>query len=397
MDIKDIEKLVEKEYPNTVQWRRHFHMYPELSFQEVQTPGYIAQFLRELGLEVKEGVGGRGVVGKLIVDESYPTVALRADFDALPINDEKEASYKSTVPGVMHACGHDAHTAIVMTAAKILTEQKESLRGNVVFIFQHAEEVDPGGAIQMIRDGCLDGVDAIFGQHVSTNLDVGTVGVRYGIATAMPDDFTVTIHGVGSHASKPHVAVDPVAAAISFCNQLQYIVTRRSNPMENVVLSITMFNGGTQHNVIPDKVVVGGTIRTFNKDTQEVMIAELNRCLKGLAAITGVTYDLDYMRGYPPVVNEETTTKLVENIANRISSVNEVKLLEPELGGEDFSYYLQRVKGTFFNTGVRNSSFKADYPHHHSKFDIDEHGMINAVSILLGAVYEYCEEAGHES
>lgn len=388
MDIKEIERLVQKEYPNTVQWRRHFHMYPELSFQEVHTPGYIAQFLRELGLEVQEGVGGRGVVGKLIIDDSYPTVALRADFDALPIHDEKEAAYKSTVPGVMHACGHDAHTAVVMTAAKILTAQKDNLRGNVVFIFQHAEEVDPGGAIQMIRDGCLDGVDAIFGQHVSTSMDVGTVGIRYGIATAMPDDFTVTINGVGSHASKPHMSVDPVAAAISFCNQLQYIVTRRSNPMDNVVLSITMFNGGTQHNVIPDKVVVGGTIRTFKKDTQEVMIAELNRCLKGLAAITGVTYELDYMRGYPPVVNEETTTRLVHNIADRVSSVNEVRLLEPELGGEDFSYYLQRVKGTFFNTGVRNASFKADFPHHHSKFDIDEHGMINAVAILIGAVYE---------
>ena len=397
MELKEIERLAEREYPNTVKWRRHFHMYPELSFQEVQTPGYIAQFLRELGLDVREGVGGRGVVGKLIVDESLPTVALRADFDALPIQDEKEASYKSTVPGVMHACGHDAHTAIVMTAAKILTEQKDTLKGNVVFIFQHAEEVDPGGAIQMIRDGCLDGVDAIFGQHVSSSLDVGTIGVRYGIATAMPDDFTVTITGRGSHASKPHVAIDPVAAAISFCNQMQYIVTRRSNPMENVVLSITMFNGGQEENGIRDKVVVGGTIRTFNQETQEVMIAELNRCLKGLAAITGITYDLDYLRGYPPVVNEETTTRMVHDLASKASKVTDVQLLSPELGGEDFSYYLQRVKGTFFNTGVRNPNFKADYPHHHSKFDIDEHGMINAVSLLVGAVYNYCEEAEHES
>lgn len=392
MELKDIEKFANDNFNELIKLRRHFHMNPELSFKEVHTPAYIADYLRDLGLNVQEGVGGRGVVGKLIIDENLPTVALRADFDALPIHDQKDVPYRSVVPGVMHACGHDAHTSVIMTAARILSANKDSLRGNVVFIFQHAEEVDPGGAIQMIADGCLDGVDAIFGQHVSTSLDIGTIGYKKGTATGMPDDFTVKIKGRGGHASKPDGAIDPLAAAISFCNQMQYAVTRRASPMEPVVLSITMFNGGHQHNVIPDEVEVGGTIRTFNKDTQDVMIKELKKCLEGLVTITGISYDLDYMKGYPPVVNDDKKTDIVIQASDEISTVNAIQSLEPDLGGEDFSYYLQRVPGTFYYTGVRNSSFRADYPHHHGLFDIDEKGLINALSVMLRSVFIYFEE-----
>lgn len=392
METNVIEKLTQENYNELVRIRRHFHMYPELSFQEVQTPAYIAEYLRELGLDVQEGIGGRGVVGRLIIDESLPTVALRADFDALPIEDAKDVPYKSTVPGVMHACGHDAHTAVVLTTARILAQHRDELTGNIVFIFQHAEEVDPGGAIQMIADGCLDGVDAIFGQHVTSSLDVGTIGYKYGIATGMPDDFTVRIHGRGAHASKPHIAIDPVAAAINFCNQLQYVVTRKSKPMEPVVLSITMFNGGHQHNVIPDVVTVGGTIRTFTPEAQNVMITELKKCLEGLVTTTGVSYDLDYMKGYPPVINDTDKTNIVLESAKEISTVKETKELEPDLGGEDFSYYLQRVPGTFYYTGTRNPNFKADYPHHHAKFDVDEKGLVNAVSVMLKSVFKFFEK-----
>lgn len=397
METNFIEKETEKHFNEMVRLRRHFHMHPELSFQEVQTPAYIAEYLRDIGIDsVEEGVGGRGVVGRLIIDESLPSVALRADFDALPIHDQKDVPYRSTVPGVMHACGHDAHTAVVLTAAKIMSENRDQLKGNVVFIFQHAEEVDPGGAIQMIKDGCLDNVDAIFGQHVSTNLDIGTIGYKVGTATGMPDDFTVTIKGRGGHASKPDVTIDPIAAAVSFCNQLQYTVTRKSKPMEPVVLSITMFNGGHQHNVIPDTVTVGGTIRTFNHETQAVMIRELKKCLEGLVTITGISYDLDYMKGYPPVVNDEEKTNIVVDAAENISSVRSIKSLEADLGGEDFSYYLQRVPGTFYYTGVRNSSFKAEYPHHHSMFDIDEKGLINALSVMLLSVSKFFDSREEE-
>ena len=389
MELKQIEKISDDHFNELVKLRRHFHMNPELSFKEVHTPAYIASYLHDLGLEVQEGVGGRGVVGRLIIDQDLPTVALRADFDALPIHDQKDVPYRSTVPGVMHACGHDAHTSVIMTAARILSENKDSLKGNVVFIFQHAEEVDPGGAIQMIADGCLDGVDAIFGQHVSTSLDIGTIGYIKGTATGIPDDFTVKIKGRGGHASKPDSAVDPLAAALSFCHQMQYAVTRKSSPMEPVVLSITMFNGGHQHNVIPDEVEVGGTIRTFNHETQEVMIRELKKYLEGLVTMTGVSYELDYMKGYPPVVNNHEKTDIVIQASEEVSTVDQVKELQPSLGGEDFSYYLQRVPGTFYFTGVRNSNFRADYPHHHGMFDIDEKGLVNALSVMLRAVCIY--------
>lgn len=392
MEIKSLEDLVKDQFNDMVQIRRHLHMYPELSFKEVHTPAYIADYLRNLNIEVTEGVGGRGVVGKLIIDENLPTVALRADFDALPIQDLKDTPYKSTVPGVMHACGHDAHTAIVLSAARILSDMKDELKGNVIFIHQHAEEVDPGGAIQMIADGALDGVDAIFGTHVSTSLDVGKIGYKYGTATGIPDDFTIKLKGQGGHASRPHHTIDPVAAGISLCNQLQYAVTRRSDAMDSVVLSITMFNAGTQHNVIPDEVTIGGTIRTFNQDMQSLMIKELNSTLDGLSRMTGVTYDLDYMRGYPPVINDDAMTDIVVESAAKISTVDETLRLEPDLGGEDFSYYLQKVPGTFFYTGVRNSNFKADFPHHTAHFDIDESGMINAVNVMLQSVFTYFEK-----
>lgn len=392
MELKQIESIADDHFNEMVKLRRHFHMNPELSFKEVHTPAYIAGYLHDLGLEVQEGVGGRGVVGRLIIDPKLPTVALRADFDALPIHDQKDVPYRSTVPGVMHACGHDAHTSVIMTAARVLTENKDILKGNVVFIFQHAEEVDPGGAIQMIADGCLDGVDAIFGQHVSTSLDIGTIGYIKGTATGIPDDFTVKIKGKGGHASKPDGAIDPLAAALSFCHQMQYAVTRKSSPMEPVVLSITMFNGGHQHNVIPDEVEVGGTIRTFNHETQAVMIRELKKCLEGLVTMTGVSYELDYMKGYPPVVNDPEKTDIVIQASGEVSTVDEVKALEPSLGGEDFSYYLQRVPGTFYFTGVRNSNFRADYPHHHGMFDIDEKGLVNALSVMLRSVFIYFEE-----
>src|SRR5699024_5322583 len=215
METNVIEKLTQENYNELVRLRRHFHMYPELSFQEVQTPAYIAEYLRELGLDVQEGIGGRGVVGRLIVDEALPPVALRADFAALPIQDAKDVPFKSTVSVVMQSCEHEDQTAVLLPAARIQAQHKESLSRNILFISQHAEEVDPGGAIQMIADGCLNGVDAIFGQHVTISFDVGTIGYKYGIATGMPDDFTVKIHGRGAHASKPHVAIDPVAAAIS--------------------------------------------------------------------------------------------------------------------------------------------------------------------------------------
>lgn len=378
-------------YEELIDIRRHLHMHPELSFQEEKTPQYIADYLTGLDIEVETGVGGRGVVGRLIKDESLPTLAIRADFDALPIQDEKDVPYKSTVPGVMHACGHDAHTAILLITAKILSEHRDLLNGNVVFIHQHAEEVDPGGALQMVADNCLRGVDAIIGQHVSSSIPVGTVGYRHGTVTGIPDDFWITLQGQGGHAAHPDTTIDPVAAGIRLCNDLQYIVSRKTNPTTPAVLSITMFQAGEQTNVIPDTATIGGTIRTFDSATQQHMIDELKKCLEGLVASTGITYDLKYLKGYPPVVNTKAETDLIVSAANKVDTVEAVVEIEPSLGGEDFSYYLQRVPGAFIYTGTKNENLKADFPHHHPRFDIDEKGMLNAVKIFLQATEDFFE------
>ncbi|MBQ5152252.1 amidohydrolase [Macrococcoides caseolyticum] len=381
--------LVNKYYDELVAIRRYLHMHPELSFQEEKTPEYIAAFLEEQGITVERNVGGRGVVGRLIKDESLPTLAIRADFDALPIQDDKDAPYKSQVPGVMHACGHDAHTAILMITAKILAKNFDKINGNLVFIHQHAEEVDPGGAIQMIADNCLKGVDAIIGQHVSSDLDVGKLGYKYGTATGIPDDFWITIKGKGGHAAHPDTTIDPVAAAIRLCNDLQYIVSRKTSATTPAVISVTQLQAGDQNNVIPDSAKIAGTIRTFDPTTQKLMIDELKRCLEGLVTTMGITYDLKYSKGYPPVVNTTNETDLIVNAARKIEDIEELVELKPSLGGEDFSYYLQRVPGSFFYTGTRNENFKADFPHHHPKFDIDEKGMLNAVKVFLQATEDF--------
>lgn len=381
--------LVNKYYDELVAIRRHLHMHPELSFQEEKTPEYIAAFLEEQGITVERNVGGRGVVGRLIKDESLPTLAIRADFDALPIQDEKDAPYKSQVPGVMHACGHDAHTAVLMITAKILAKNFDKINGNLVFIHQHAEEVDPGGAIQMIADNCLKGVDAIIGQHVSSDLDVGKLGYKYGTATGIPDDFWITIKGKGGHAAHPDTTIDPVAAAIRLCNDLQYIVSRKTSATTPTVISVTQLQAGDQNNVIPDSAKIAGTIRTFDPTTQKLMIDELKRCLEGLVTTMGITYDLKYSKGYPPVVNTTNETDLIVNAARKIEDIEKLVELKPSLGGEDFSYYLQRVPGSFFYTGTRNENFKADFPHHHPKFDIDEKGMLNAVKVFLQATEDF--------
>jgi len=381
--------LVNEYYDELVAIRRHLHMHPELSFQEEKTPEYIAAFLEEQGITVERNVGSRGVVGRLIKDESLPTLAIRADFDALPIQDEKDAPYKSQVPGVMHACGHDAHTAILMITAKILAKNFDKINGNLVFIHQHAEEVDPGGAIQMIADNCLKGVDAIIGQHVSSDLEVGKLGYKYGTATGIPDDFWITINGKGGHAAHPDTTIDPVAATIRLCNDLQYIVSRKTSATTPAVISVTQLQAGDQNNVIPDSAKIAGTIRTFNPTTQRLMIDELKRCLEGLVTTMGITYELKYSKGYPPVVNTINETDLIVNAARKIEDIEELVELKPSLGGEDFSYYLQRVPGSFFYTGTRNENFKADFPHHHPKFDIDETGMLNAVKVFLQATEDF--------
>ena len=381
-----VEEMVEQLFPVMVERRRYLHQHPELSFHEVDTPQFIADRLTELGIEVRTGVGGRGVVGTIRGGKPGKTVALRADFDALPIQDEKTVDYRSTVPGVMHACGHDGHTATLLAVAEILVRQKEQLAGNVVLIHQHAEEVVPGGARDMVADGCLDGVDVIFGTHLWSTTKLGTIGYRVGPVMAAADKFELTLFGRGGHGAKPHETIDAVVLGATVVKELQSIVSRRLDPLQQAVLTIGTLHAGNTFNVIADSAELTGTIRTFDPEVAEQIVHEMERTIKGVCDAAGATYSFTYERGYPAVVNHPEETNLLRTVASDIMGADHVFEIAPTMGGEDFAYYLQQVPGTFFFTGAGDETF---YPHHHPKFDFEEQAMQHAARILIEVTLRY--------
>lgn len=366
--------------------RRHLHMNPELSFQEEKTAQYIVDFYNELGIEVRSKVGGNGVVARVKGGKPGKTVALRADFDALPIQDEKDVPYKSTVPGVMHACGHDGHTAALLQLAKAFHELHENLSGEYVFIHQHAEELAPGGAIAMIEDGCLDGVDVIFGTHLWSKTPTGTVEYLVGPVMAAADMFEITIQGAGGHGANPHETKDAIVIGSQLVTNLQQIVSRRVNPIESAVLSIGAFVADNAFNVIADTASLRGTVRTFTKEIRDLMENEIKRVIEGTALANDCTIDISYTRGYPAVVNHEKETLFLKNIAQEVIGEDNVSETAPHMGGEDFAYYLEKVPGTFFFTGAQPET---PYPHHHPKFDFDEEAMLLAAKVLGTAALRY--------
>ncbi len=375
-------------YPELVEFRRDLHMHPEVAFTEVRTPARIAEYHRALGNEVREGVGGRGVVATMRGGKPGRTVALRADFDALPIQDEKDVPYKSTIPGVMHACGHDIHTAGLLGVAKVLSEVRHQLQGTVVFIHQFAEEDSPGGAKPMIEDGCLDGVDVIYGAHVHSPEDYGKVGTIAGPAMATADSFVVEVQGKGGHGASPHETVDPIVVASHLVLAFQQIVSRQTDPLESAVVTVGSIHAGSASNVIPESVRMEGTVRTFKPEIKRTTVAALGRMVEQVCAAFGATGKLDYQDGYPTVVNHAAETERVTHIAERIVGAGNMLDLAPSMGGEDFAYYLQKVPGTFFFTGGRNKELKAVYPHHHPRFDVDERSMLITGKVFIATVLE---------
>lgn len=368
-----------------VELRRQFHAEPELSYEEVITPKKIALYLKDLGLEVREGVGGRGVVATLKGANPGKTVALRADFDALPIQEETDLPFASKIPGRMHACGHDGHTATLLVLAKALTSLKAELAGNVVFIHQFAEELAPGGAIAMIEDGALDGVDVIYGTHLWSPLPVGDIGFSRGRLMAAADRFVINIQGRGGHGAMPHETVDAVMVGSNISLLLQQLVSRNTNPMEPAVVTIASFHAGGAFNVISDKAKLEGTVRTFNKTVQDQLIKRMEDTVKGVCEASGADYSFEYIKGYPAVINHPEATDELMKAAATFHPQDNMYETEPVMGGEDFSYYLQYVPGAFFFTGAGNEGKGIVYPHHHPKFDIDEQSMLIAAK-QLGAV-----------
>jgi len=384
--LTKMEKRLEEMYPELVRIRRDLHMYPELSFKEVETPRKIAEFLQGLGIEVRTGVGGRGVVGTLKGTKPGKRIALRADFDALPIQDEKEVEYKSRVPGVMHACGHDLHTAGLLGTAAALSAFRDELKGEVAFIFQFAEEEVPGGAVSMIGDGCLDGVDVIYGAHVWSSLPFGTVGIIPGRAMAAGDRFEIEIIGKGGHGAKPHITVDALFVGTRLVDSLHSIVSRQVDPLQPAVVTVGTFHAGQAYNVIAERAVITGTVRTFDEDVRNAVEASIRRMTEAVCQSYGARAEVKYERGYPVLVNHPEAIRKVEASALRTVGEDRVRRPAPSMGMEDFAYYLQKVPGAFFYVGGGNEEIGASYPHHHPKFDADERAMLVAGRMFLSLV-----------
>lgn len=383
MVLGQMWQMIEEMYEETVAWRRDFHRYPELSFHEERTPRIVAERLRSFGIDVREGVGGRGVVGRLDTGRAGRTVALRADFDALPIQEETGVEYQSVIPGVMHACGHDGHTAVLLTVAKVLSRFRNHLSGNVVFIHQFAEEVAPGGAKPMIEDGCLDGVDVIYGTHLWTGFPRGRVGCRSGPIMAAADDFEIRIVGRGGHGGMPHQAVDALLVGAQVVQQLQTLVSRRIDPLQPAVVTVGSFHAGETYNVIAGEAKLKGTVRTLDRAVQEKVEREMERLIRGLCEAAGAEAEFVYRRGYPVVVNHEGPVSHVRRAVRAVLGEEAYFTMDPLMVGEDFAYYLQRVPGAFFFTGAGNPQVDAVYPHHHPRFNFDERAMVDAAKILV--------------
>jgi len=376
-------------YQEMVEIRRHLHQYPEISFEEVETPNYIARYHQELGLPVKTGVGGRGVIATLKGGKPGPTIALRADFDALPIQDQKDVPYKSKNDGAMHGCGHDGHTATLLVLAKALAEQTDNLKGTIVFIHQHAEEHAPGGAEPMIADGCLEGVDVIFGTHLWAVDPLWTIQQRSGPFMAATDHFYIDIEGMSGHGAAPHTGKDAIVIGSQMVNTIQTLVSRRVDPLESAVVSIGSFVAENPYNVIAGTASLVGTVRTFKEDVRTQIEQELETIVTGTAKTMGAKAELNYERGYAPVINDEETNDYLTSIAATVPGVERVDTREPIMAGEDFSAYLKEKKGTFFFTGAAFPDREENYPHHHPKFDFDERAMLIAAKTLGKAVLAY--------
>lgn len=384
--------LLDANYNEMVGIRRHLHEYPELSFEEVETPSYIATFHRELGHVVREGVGGRGVVAILRGGKPGKTVALRADFDALAIQEENDVPYKSKIAGKMHACGHDGHTATLLGLAKALNAMRDQIEGNVVFIHQHAEEVAPGGAKPMIEDGCLEGVDVIFGTHLWAPTPLGEILVKDGAIMAAADKVEITVQGKGGHGAEPHHSIDAVTLASQFVVNAQQLVSRRIDPLKSAVLTIGHFEAINPFNVIADRVLLAGTIRTFEEEVRIQMEQELEAVLNATCLAFGASYEYRYTRGYPPVYNHQRETEFLAQLASTVPGVDQVITCPPFMIGEDFAYYLEKVPGTFFFTGAKKPEWETAYPHHHARFDFDERAMLIAAKTLGKATLTYLKE-----
>ncbi len=364
-----------------IAWRRDFHMHPELGYEEERTSKIVEEHLREWGYTIKRV--GTGIIAD--IGNGEKKIALRADMDALPVQEENDVPYKSRTPGKMHACGHDAHTEMLLGAAKVIAEHKEELPNKVRLIFQPAEE-GGNGALKMIEGEGLEGVDAIFGLHVWMELPSGIVGVREGPVMAGVGRFDVEIEGKGGHGASPHETIDPVPIAAQAILAFQTIISRNLNPLESGVVSVGTIKAGEAFNVIPERVYMNGTYRFFTQETKKLIEKRIEEVLKGIVLANNASYKLKIEEVAPPTINDPQMASLAKRVAQKLGL--KVDDVPKSMGSEDFAFYLQKVPGAFIALGIKNEEKGITHPHHHPKFNVDEEVLPLGTALEVGLAFE---------
>ena len=381
-DVKKYEEYV-------IKMRREFHMYPETGFNETRTSARVLEELTGMGYECTTGIGVTGIMAVLIGNKDGKTIGLRADMDALAMQEENTFEYKSKNDGVMHSCGHDTHTAMLLGAAKYFSDNKDQVNGTLKLIFQAAEEGPlPGGGISVVNGGYIDDCDAVFGLHITTRDRTGTIVIKKGPAMAAPDEFKVKVTGTGTHASAPHTGIDPVLIAAEVITKFQSIVSRNTSATDSAVISVCTVHGGTAFNIIPESVDMSGTIRTLNNETRKHIFDRMHSICKHIGEMNNALVELEINKAYPPVINDPEMSEFVMEIGREVlGKENVIEAIEPSMGGEDFAYYLEKKPGSFFWLGGGKENDTAY--NHNPLFNPEEESFMNGVAMHINIVKEY--------
>lgn len=383
-ELKEYEQYI-------IEKRRDFHKHPETGFQEFRTSAIVKEELLKFGFTIEECIGVTGLVGTLIGNKNGKTIGLRADMDALNMQELNDIPYKSIHEGVMHSCGHDTHTAMLLGAAKYMSEHKDKLNGTLKVIFQAAEEGPmPGGGSFVVEGGYIDKCDAVFGTHIITGQYAGTIGIKSGPAMAAPDEFLVKVIGTGTHASEPHTGVDPILISSQIIQAFQNIISRNTDPVDPAVISVCTIQSGTAFNILPESAEFSGTIRTLNPDTRSFIFKRMEEIIKHITLMNGATYEVEFIKAYPPLINNPKMADFAKKVAIELIGEENVEILtKPSMGGEDFAYYLEQKPGAFIWLGGRPIDSKEFYNNHNPKFDIDESSLLIGSALHINLVIEF--------
>ncbi|MCO5222674.1 MAG: amidohydrolase [Thermomicrobiales bacterium] len=394
---RDLKSDIDEIMPGVIADRRYFHQHPELGFQEFETAKLVQERLAAMGVEdIRTGIAVTGVTG--LIKGAKPggpdkVVLVRADMDALPIHEENKVDYVSTIDGKMHACGHDAHTSMLLGVGRLLLDRRDEFSGTVKLLFQPAEE-GGGGARVMIEEGVLEDppVDLVFGQHVAAEVPVGQVELRPGACMAAADRFEILVKGRGGHGAQPHLTVDPIAIGSQIVSALQTIVAREVDPTKQAVVTVGAFLAGDAPNVIPDTATLRGTLRSFDPEVRELIGRRVGEIAVGIASAMRAEVEYTYAPGYPATINDPEQTAMVREVAEEILGAENVREGELMMGAEDFSYFLEKKPGCFFFTGTRDEEKGISWGHHHPRFDVAEDGMAIGMEVMVSAVLRALNE-----